>query len=300
MPKMKKKQNWFVRFISTLGGAIMYVPRKLGGFIWSSVSRGAVYIWGLPYARPLLIAGTPLVLIYSVFAFSVFAPIADTAKPYIWKYSAAAGFRIDYVDVKGRKRTDRADLQKAVGLTRGQSIFTIDLPAIHKRVQTLAWVKDVSIIRRLPDRIDIILYEYEPFALYQKGKKKVLVNRQGVEITTQHLHQFKALPVFSGKKALSGASALMDLLADYPVVRNRLVAAHWAGQRRWDLVLDHGGTLHLPESDIRAALDRLMQQERQRRILAQKQVIDLRLPDRILLRPISTPASNTQTQESLL
>ena len=50
--------------------------------------------------------------------------------------------------------------------------------------------------------------------------------------------------------------------------------------------LDHGGEVHLPATGITGALDRLMQLERDRRILAEKnQAIDLRLPDRVLLRP---------------
>jgi cell division protein FtsQ len=79
----------------------------------------------------------------------------------------------------------------------------------------------------------------------------------------------------------------MDMLQDYPVVRNRLVAAEWIGGRRWSLTLDHGGAVHLPDKNVQNALNRLMDLERKRRILAvENQSIDLRLPDRILLRPM--------------
>ncbi|MBE8219749.1 MAG: FtsQ-type POTRA domain-containing protein [Alphaproteobacteria bacterium] len=299
--KVNKKPSLFVRLISNLIGALLYIPRKLFGFIGSSVAGLAIGVWRVRLMRPFIIGGLPLAFIFLFFTLPIFTPTANIIKPYIWHYSAAAGFRIDYVDVEGRKRTQRKDLQKAVGLQRGQPIFTIDLHAIHNRVLALPWVREAIIMRRLPDRVNIIVREYEPFALYQDGKDKVLVNRAGVKITRQHLKQFRNLPTFSGAGVLPRAAGLMDLLADYPVVRNRLAAAHWAGQRRWDLVLDHGGTIHLPESDIRTALDRLMQQERQRRVLAQKQVIDLRLPDRILLRPINADDVAPKTAgESLL
>ena len=51
--------------------------------------------------------------------------------------------------------------------------------------------------------------------------------------------------------------------------------------------MDHGGAMHLPAKNVQSALDRLMDLERERRILAvENQNIDLRLPDRILLRPM--------------
>ena len=45
--------------------------------------------------------------------------------------------------------------------------------------------------------------------------------------------------------------------------------------------------MHLPAKNVQNALNRLMELERERRILAvENQNIDLRLPDRILLRPL--------------
>ena len=165
-------------------------------------------------------------------------------------------------------------------------ILRVDLDAMQTRIKKLPWVHDVTVVRRLPGIIHLQVREREPFALYEEGRKTALIDKNGDVIIRNHLQTFEHLPVLSGSGAPIRAQALMDMLQDYPVVRNRLVAAEWIGGRRWSLTLDHGGAVHLPAKNAKCPQppDGL---ERERRILAvENQSIDLRLPDRILLRPM--------------
>ena len=59
----------------------------------------------------------------------------------------------------------------------------------------------------------------------------------------------------------------MDLLADYPVLRNRMIAAHWMAIVAGRFGLTMADKCICPPG-ITAALDRLMQLEKDRRILA--------------------------------
>ncbi len=254
--------------------------------------------WRVRLLRPLMVATPPALILAVIFTLPPLAPLATTIKTSTAAYSAAAGFRIDTITVEGRQRTQRSDLQRAVQLARGQAIFAVDLAATHKRIAALAWVREAVIMRRLPNQIHIIVREYEPFALYQDGKTPVLINRAGVKITRRHLQQFKYLPLFAGAEADTRAAALMDILQDYPIIRNRLIGARWTQKQRWTLTLDHGGKIKLPDSDITIALDRLMRVENQRRVLAvEKQLINLRYPDRILLSPIKPRPKAANSKE---
>lgn len=214
------------------------------------------------------------------------APLAAWAKAQTYHLTAEAGFRVNDITVEGRKRTQREDLLTVIGVKQNAPIFALDLDSIHARIEDLPWVEKAVVSRRLPNLVHVRLSEREAFAFYREADKLTLIDRGGVTITSHHLRQFAHLPVFSGQGATLRAADFMDLLADYPVLRNRMIAAHWTGDRRWTIQLDHGGEVHLPASGITAALDRLMQLESDRRILAEKnQAIDLRLPDRVLLRP---------------
>jgi cell division protein FtsQ len=208
--------------------------------------------------------------------------------------SAAMGFEINDITVEGRKRTQASDLLVAVDAQQGGAIFALDLDEMHARIEALPWVQQAVVLRRLPNILHVKLTERDPFALYQENQKKALIDRNGVVITRQHLRAFEHLPTFSGEGSTLRASDLMDQLKDYPVLRNRMVAAHWTGGRRWTVRLDHGGKVLLPEGNIEGALNRLMQLEKDRRILAfENQAIDLRLPDRVLLRPDSKRSKQT-------
>ena len=214
------------------------------------------------------------------------APLAEWAEAQTYHLTAEAGFRVNDITVEGRKRTQREDLLTVIGVKQNAPIFALDLDAIHARIEDLPWVEKAVVSRRLPNLVHVRLREREAFAFYREADKLTLIDRGGVAITSHHLRQFAHLPVFSGQGATLRAADFMDLLADYPVLRNRMIAAHWTGDRRWTIQLDHGGEIHLPATGITAALDRLMQLESDRRILAEKnQAIDLRLPDRVLLRP---------------
>ncbi|MGB0342855.1 MAG: cell division protein FtsQ/DivIB [Parvibaculales bacterium] len=244
--------------------------------------------------------------LWVVFTLPSLQAYADTARGHFLEMTARAGFKVADITVEGRMRTSRDDLRAAVAVDPHSPIFALDLQALHGRVADLPWVRQAIIIRRLPNIVHIRLDEYEPFALHRDREGLSLVDRTGAHITRNHLRKFSHLPVFSGIGVLPHAASLMDMLRGFPVVRNRLVAAHWTGERRWTLRLDHGGEVHLPEADARGALNRLMKLERERRILAiENQAIDLRLPDRVLLRPYSrqsklpaAPGQPTKSQEA--
>ena len=247
---------------------------------------GLRIIWS---GRRLRLAALALLLaLMGVVTFNTQAlsPLAAWAKVQTYRLTAQAGFRVNDITVEGRKRTQREDLLSVIGVEQNAPIFALDLDAIHARIEDLPWVEKAVISRRLPNLVHVRLNEREAFAFYRDDNKLTLIDRGGVSITSHHLRQFAHLPVFYGQGATLRAADFMDLLADYPVLRNRMIAAHWTGDRRWTIQLDHGGEVHLPATGISAALDRLMQLESDRRILAEKnQAIDLRLPDRVLLRP---------------
>ena len=65
----------------------------------------------------------------------------------------------------------------------------------------------------------------------------------------------------------------------------QLRAAVWVSQRRWNLVLNNGVEIWLPEEDAVAALQQLAKLDAQYNLLSREfGVVDLRLPDKLYLR----------------
>ena len=232
-------------------------------------------------------AGIVALVLVGIFTAELTRPTADYLRDSFFHATATAGLQVTDITVEGRRRTQREDLLAVTQVDAGMPILRVDLDAMQTRIKKLPWIHNVTVVRRLPSIIHLQVSEREPFALYDEGRKTALIDKNGDVITRNYLKTFDHLPILSGSGAPIRAQALMDMLQDYPVVRNRLVAAEWIGGRRWSLTLDHGGAVHLPAKNVQNALNRLMDLERKRRILAvENQSIDLRLPDRILLRPM--------------
>ena len=71
------------------------------------------------------------------------------------------------------------------------------------------------------------------------------------------------------------------------------------GERRWNLRLNSGTDVMLPEGHEVAALDRLMQLQQQHELLDRPlAAIDMRLGDRLVLRPPPAPARRQEATDA--
>ncbi len=196
-----------------------------------------------------------------------------------------AGLSVRDVLVEGRSETTRGQLLQAIGVRNGDPILPIDTRAARKRLIALGWVADATVERRLPDTIFVRLYERTAMAIWQRKGTFVLVDRTGTEIGTQNLEQYAHLKVIVGKNAPRHAPALLDMLATAPPLMKRVRAAVWVGGRRWNLRLDDGIDIRLPEENPQTAWTRLATLERDRQLLKQDIIaIDLRIPNRLVVR----------------
>ncbi|MGH7093497.1 MAG: cell division protein FtsQ/DivIB, partial [Stellaceae bacterium] len=107
-------------------------------------------------------------------------------------------------------------------------------------------------------------------------------------IPVTDLARFSRLPTVVGADAPAHARELLDMLGSEPRLAARVTAAIRVGGRRWDLRIDHAIDVMLPEEDPAAAWERLAEAERSNDLLQRNvQTIDLRLPDRLVIRTIA-------------
>jgi cell division protein FtsQ len=199
--------------------------------------------------------------------------------------TAALGFTVQDIDVEGRDRTSREAILGILGVGRGSPLFAIDPAAAKAKLETLAWVRSAAVERLLPDTLHIRLVERQPLAFWQRQGKLSLIDRDGKIITEDALGRFPGLLVLVGEDAPEHAAALLDILAQQPDVAKRVVAAVRVGGRRWNLRLANGIDVQLPEKDTQAAWAQLAEIDKRQSLLQRDvQMIDLRLPDRLVVR----------------
>ena len=163
---------------------------------------------------------------------------------------------------------------------------------MRQRIETLSWVQRATVERRLPNTVVVYLEERRPFAIWQNQGKFLLIDRDGQVVANENLATFKDLPLVVGPGAPSAAASLLDALTARPALQARVIAAVRVGERRWNLRLNNGADVMLPEGHETAALDRLMQLQESAAVLDRPlAAIDMRLPDRLVLRPRSDAAA---------
>ena len=204
-----------------------------------------------------------------------------------------AGFKVDDVLVEGRARTKRSAILEALGVARDTPILAFDPHAAKRRLEALPWVRAAIVERRLPEAIFVRLIERKPRALWQHQGRLAVIDRGGDVIPGAKPEAFAHLPLVVGKGAPGHAADLLAMLDSEPELRTRVSAAVRVRDRRWNLRLDGGIDVRLPEHNPAAAWAELARIQREHDVLGRDVVIiDLRMPDRLIVRtaPDAAPA----------
>ena len=218
------------------------------------------------------------------------AAIAETVR---------AGLAVNEVLVEGRVESTRAQLLKTVGIRRGDPIPDAryargsrapDRPRLGGQRRSRAAAAGYGLF--------CAFWERKALAIWQRKGSFVLIDRTGAVIGTQGLERYGHLKIIVGKDAPRHAPALLDMLATAPPLMKRVRAAVWVSGRRWNLRLDDGIDIRLPEENAQAAWTRLATLERDRQLLSQDIIaIDLRIRDRLVVRRrgevVKTPENST-------
>lgn len=214
---------------------------------------------------------------------------------------SAAGFSVRQVDISGATHQPRLSIYREVLHGGSDSMWLIDLGDTRARLQELPWVKDVSIQRRWPDRLDVRVTERRPAALWQQHGHMKLIDAEGAVLPVDDLVPFSGLPLVVGAGARHEAAGLLHLMAAEPKIAGQMESAQWIGGRRWDVRLKSGETLSLPEGPAaRAALARFAEINRTTPLLGRGFVrIDMRIPDKMVVRVGGEPGAVARPRPEL-
>lgn len=199
---------------------------------------------------------------------------------------AITPFKLVDVTVEGRDYVERSAILAALNVKQGDSLLGVDLQASRQRLEAIDWVAGATVERRLPDTLYVTLRERRAVALWQNGTEYTLIDRNGRTVRASRMPPgAESLLLLGGVGAPEHVGELLLLLAYEPALTRQLRAAVWVGQRRWNLVLNNGVEIWLPEEDAVAALQKIAKLEGQHKLLSREYgVVDIRLPDKLYLR----------------
>ncbi len=230
----------------------------------------------------LLIAGT---LVYGAVAGQHIPAVLDWTKGARDIAANAIGFRIAAISLSGNKEVSREEILTAAGVTGRTSLLFLDADAARKRLLANPWIADAAVLKLYPNRLQITITERHAFALWQKNDRLSVIAADGTVLEPFVENRYLGLPLVVGRDAERQAEDFLAIVDRYPDIRSALRASILVADRRWDLRLTNGINVQLPEGDVAAALDRLVELDRDKKLLSRDiTVVDLRLPDRVTVR----------------
>jgi cell division protein FtsQ len=197
----------------------------------------------------------------------------------------AAGFRIVSVALAGQHHVSREEVLAAAGVSGSTSLLFLDVEQTRERLKTNPWIADATVLKLYPGELQIGIKEREAFALWQKDGQVSVIADDGTVLEPYVSPRLIELPLVVGRGAETRAKEFLALLDRYPALRAFVRAAVLVGERRWNLRLNNGIDVRLPETDIAPALEWLVALDKEKNLVTRDIVaIDLRLPDRVTVR----------------
>jgi len=202
-----------------------------------------------------------------------------------------AGFRISEVALDGEREVGRNEILMLAGITDRSSLLFLDAARTRTRLLTNPWIADATVLKLYPDRLRIEIKERQPFALWQRDGRVVLIAADGTVLETAVSSRFNALPLVVGKGAEQNAQNFLTLVARYPLIAQVNEASILVAERRWNLHLKGGVDILLPEIGPEQALRTLIDLDRSDKLLSRDiMAVDLRLRDRVTVRQSDSAA----------
>ncbi len=192
------------------------------------------------------------------------------------------GFVVTDVDISGNKRVVKQEVLKILGLDVFPSIFGFDVDRARSLLEQQAWIQSAYVQKIYPNRVRIHVEEREPYAIWQHDGMMDVVDSTGRVIVPFQGGIVQDLPLVVGQGAQNAAKMFIQALSVYPQLYDHVRAYIRVGDRRWDLVLDNGVCIMLPENGPFERLSSLIETGVVQDLFSRDILrVDLRLSDRI-------------------
>lgn len=205
-------------------------------------------------------------------------------------------FLVHGMKIEGASAELAEAVRAALPLDFPVSSFDLDLDAMQDTVATLDPVAEVHLQIGAQGILRMRVVERVPVAIWRSAEGLMLCDATGHVVARLAARADRPdLPLIAGEGARDALPEAMEVLAAAAPLTGRLRGLARIGARRWDLVLDRGQTIQLPEIAPVAALAQVLALDQAQDLLERDMtVIDMRTPRRPTLR--LTQAAQDQLQ----
>lgn len=195
-------------------------------------------------------------------------------------------FRVELLSIEGASGEVSDDIREVLALDLPQSSFDLNLEELKVRAEEIDAVASAAVRVRPGGILEIIVDERIPAVVWRGREGLEMLDEEGRRVAGLTTRSDRAdLPLLAGEGAELAVPEALELYAASEPIETRLRGLLRVGERRWDVVLDRGQRILLPEDAPRVALERVIALDQVSELLNRDvATVDMRNPDRPTLR----------------
>jgi cell division protein FtsQ len=208
------------------------------------------------------------------------------------------GFGVKAVTISGVARLNEKEVLALAGVSPKSSIPFFDVDAARAGLLKAPLVASAGVRKLYPNRLVIDIVERGPVALWQRDGEVSIVSADGAALDELKDARLNDLPFVVGKGANKRLKEYLSLLDAAQELKDQIEAGVYVAERRWNLHMNTGVDVKLPEDDPVAAVQELVKLERSSRILERSILtLDMRAPGRAFAR-LTADAADARAQKA--
>lgn len=248
-------------------------------------------LWLTPGVRRGVTFGLPLVLGVAVLGAWLAKPatraeLAAAKAVVVRSIADRPEFRVALMAIDGASPALDADIREVLALDFPLSSFDLDLPGLRAVVLGLDAVEAAEMRIRPGGILAVSVTERRPAVIWRSDEGLELLDAGGHRVAPLAARAERPdLVVVAGEGAELAVGEALALVEAAGPVAGRVRGLVRMGERRWDLVLDRGQRILLPEAGAVAALERVVALDQAEDMLARDiALVDMRNPARPTVR----------------
>ena len=172
-------------------------------------------------------------------------------------YSNYIGMVLNEVYLSGRKHEKKENIIAMLNINVGDSIFSLDIEMLRKRINSLAWVKDSKVNLKPLGQLDIVLFEYIPFGVFKDKGDYYLINNEGIKFKTIEHLEFPNLVRLYGEGVIIAIKELPPIIKKLEQLNLEITKIERVNSRRWNIFIKQGFYIKLPNMSPENSIDNL-------------------------------------------
>lgn len=207
------------------------------------------------------------------------AALIDTVAETKARFETRPEFLVHLMAIDGATDALAQEIRAEVVLDFPVSSFDLELSEIRDRVMMLDPVKSATVRIRPGGVLQVDVERRSPAVIWRHHAGLSLVDAEGVALrNVEKRMDRRDLPLIAGRGATDHVPEALALFKAAGPLGDRLRGVVRVGERRWDVVLDRGQRILLPETGAVEALERVIALDQAQDILSRDiQRVDLRL-----------------------